>query len=412
MQIRPVLKPVFQKFTIMAAVGILCLGLVPQDSFAHWRPHGTTSPPSRPSGTRPPSRPVRPVRPVSLQQLQQRFQQRGIKPTPETLERLGELDERVLGVIDRLSGNYSNLTDEQRAIADGWLNNILDSSGQIQEILDDAESRNNNAWIVDNIELAFSITKSGVIVVALVANPAAVPVLVLIEQASTVGDNVGAGIGELSAPMVTGSFDLEHFQIGAENATVEVAIRLAAGKVAKYIVPGGFIRPNMTITAIKESVLKSVSRTAIKEVTSAAINHDSNDGNAIIRPQTYTENFTLTQEQIEKYIPVQSSEENFTLSHVQTSGEDFTLSPEQLGQTANSDDPVSQFIEGHFNEQAEAANPEMTNAIQGYLDTGEVTPPPQPAPSAQSVKGNSTTAPESFDNLFVTPRPQVSGARP
>ncbi|RLA19841.1 MAG: hypothetical protein DRQ56_04510 [Gammaproteobacteria bacterium] len=395
---------VIQRLAGIAIIGIFCLELTAHDSFAHWRPHTTPAP--RPSSSpRPPSRVVKPV---SMQQLQQRFQQMGIKPTAQQLEKLRGLDDRVLGIIDRIFGNFGSFTPEQRDVAQGWLNNTLDLSGQIQGALDNAEFHNNHAWVVDNLGLAVSITKGGILVIALATNPAAIPVLIAIEGAGTKVEHVGTFAGEVTAALQDG-WNEKNVIRGLKNGAVEVSIRLAGGKVANIIFPPGALGRNMRKGALKAAIRawgnQEGTKVLIGEIRSAAQDLYNSD-EPFKPPQSTTRTFTLPQN-----IPVQTSVTEFNISPEQLEEmrqrrESRTQTqPSPPSQPANGNDPVAQFIGSHLNEQA------MKKSIKGYLDTG-VFVPPLPAPSAQSVKGNSTTAPETFDNLFVSPRPQVRGAHP
>ncbi len=412
MNIQQVLKPAFKKLTLTAAIGLLCLGSVPQNSFAHGY---APSPPSSP-GSRPPPRPIIPM---NIQTLRDRLDTRNIKLSQEEWDRLEGYDENRLGVVDRsleyLYGLNNNLlTPEQRENILNWLINTLDRSGENQNTMWWAELYNSNAYIAENIGTVLSITKGGIIIVAAVTNPALLPVIISIEATATKAEIAATGIGEFSAAL-QGGVTKENITCGLTKAGLAVTIKLASGATASLFIPPG---------KIGEKVLHNLTGATQEALQDAAL---AWIGEEFTKTGLAAGGKAIAQNLLEKG-PTKVVDPT---KPVWSTSDEITFTPEQLAEmekrvkenalptpstTSNQpapaetgEDDVGQLIQGLLDSRELKPSAVQTNTVPVSDDDlqlfSNIPTLPAPTPATPGV-------PSDTSDLFVNHFPQGLGAEP
>jgi len=398
----------------------LFLIATPDAAFGHagWRP------PAGPSG-----RPSPPPRSQSIQLIRDRLLRRGILLSQATLDRLQQLDPRLLDAMQRglwrlYGDDVAQLTEKQRNALQGWLDNIIDRSGQIQAILDNADWYNDNAYIAENAGLAVSIGKGGVMIAAVVFNPAALPVLIMIEGTATKVEHGATFVGEFTAALQDG-FTVENAEIGAKNASIAVVVRLAGGQVAKMLIPLDTVKTaaGNQIVKLGDKMLQNATRQQLRDAAAAWIGQEvtktgcgwgANQARNLLnqpgKPDTpvvvVSRPFDLPPS-TPADVPVQTVTRTFDLPPEMRTPQPAPAPPATPQQSipTGADDPIGRVIEQSLRTPDAAAPPGTSSppsAVEsGLFDNPPTLPPPTPAPASTGNSG----LPADVADLFVNKMP-------
>lgn len=397
--------------TGLAAVALtLALSLVatPDPASAHARGRGGPRPPSRPGMQRPPIPPPD----QSIQAIRDQLNRRGIGMSQATLDRLRDLDPRVLDAVSRglwrvYGSDADRLTPEQRAALQGWLDNMIDHSGQIQAVLDSADWYNGNAWIAENADTFVAVGKGGVLVVAAVVNPGTIPVLIAIESAAGKAELGATALGEFTAALQD-DFTVENAALGARNATIAVTVKVAGGKVANVVIPldtfttkagntiiklGGKELRNATQQELRRAAAAWIGQELTKTGFGAAANRAGNRISSSGEPDAPMVSVSRTFD-----LPPDMRED----VPVKTVTRTFDLPPEMKTPPApaptGTDDPIGRVIEQSLRSSGAAPPPAVES---GLFDSPPTLPGPSPAPAPTGT----SDLPADVAELFVNKMP-------
>lgn len=417
MTIRTLHGPIGSGLAALTMTLALFLAAAPEPASAHGRGGRGMRPPAGP--VKPPMSVTRPPPPPdqSIHRIREQMRSRGIEMSQETLDRLEKLDPRVLDALQRglwrvYGSDSSQLTDAQRAALTGWLDNMIDRSGQIQAILDSADWYNDNAYIAENAGTAVSIGKGGVLIAAVVFNPAALPVLIMIEGTATKVEHGATAVGEFTAAMQDG-FTVDNAVLGAKNATIAVTVRLAGGKIANMVIPLDTVtnKAGREVIKLGDKVLTNATRAQLQRAAAAWIGQEvtkttwgagaSRAGN-LLSPSGKPPD-----------TPMVSISRPFDLPPgtpgdvpVKTVTRTFDLPPEMRTPQptpapssipTGPGDPIGAVIEQSL--RGSGPPPPPPAAESGLFDSPQTMPPPRPAPSGTS------DLPADVADLFVNKMP-------
>ncbi|NNL68089.1 MAG: hypothetical protein HKP30_17705 [Myxococcales bacterium] len=362
-------------------------------------------------------RPPPPPPDQSIHLIREQLRNQGIEISQETLDRLETLDPRVLDAMQRglwrvYGTDASQLTDAQRTALTGWLDNMIDRSGEIAAVLDSADWYNDNAWIAENAGTAVSIGKGGVMIAAVVFNPAALPVLIAIEGTATNVEHGATAVGEFTAAMQDG-FTVDNAIVGTKNATIAVTVRLAGGRVANMVIPLDTVTNAAGREVIKlgDQVLNNATRAQLQRAAAAWIGQEvtktgwgagaSRAGNLLSQPGKPPD------------VPMVSLSRPFDLPPgtpgevpVKTVTRTFDLPPEMMtpkqGPAPSSlptgtDDPIGRVIDQSLRGSGPPPPPPAVES--GLFDNPPTLPAPRPAPAGSSEM------PADVADLFVNKMP-------